>query len=244
MSQPLSQRLNYHPDPRELSISDRKVGARLDLIASKVDFRDKTVLDLGCSGGIFSFSIARVARNVIAVDGDYDVIQRNVAIQRELGLTNIEFIHSSIDKDLIASLGKVDTTLFLSVYHHMLSISDAYDWNANFSATAASELIDSININTDSLVFEIGYPNEGYEWCERLPDYGLDWDDYVRQCIFRARYRHVEALLPQNGVGYLNAILTSRLSTAYKADSWLLQKIKTFMQFDSRDFRKIYFGFK
>lgn len=244
MTQPLVQRLNYHPDPRQLTTSDRKVATRIRLIEENVDVTDKVIMDLGCSGGSFSFSLARRARRVIAIDGDAEVIARNRAIQKDLKLENIEFIHAKLDADLIEAVGPVDVTLFLSVYHHMLAISDAYDWNIGCTREAAEKLIDRVNGGASVLCFEIGYPNEGYEWCGRLPHFGDNWDEYVYRNIFKGAYRSVAALTPGIHVGWLNKHVVSRLSAPYKEDSIMIQRAKNFFGFDSRDLRKIYIGRK
>lgn len=242
MSQSLQERLSYHPDPRCAGGSDRAVDARLNLIQTKVDFRDKVVLDLGCSGGMFSFALSRIAKKVIAVDGDREVIERNRIIQKELGITNLEFLHARIDADFIKSLGPVDVTLFLSVFHHLLAVSDAYDWNAGVTRSDAAEVIQAIHDATRVLVFEIGYPNEGYEWCARLPDYGKDWNRFVLDAIFQGRYKLVETLQPDIRLSWINRTIISRLGTPYQEDGLWLQRLKSAFRFDPRDLRKIYVG--
>jgi len=244
MTLPLEQRLNYHPDPRNPSASDRMVQARLDLITDKVDFTGKVVLDLGCSGGGFSFELARLAKKVIAVDADAEIISRNRAIQQELGRGNLEFICARIDADLIRRIGPVDVTLLLSVYHHMLTRSEAYDWNAAMAPWSAAEILNAIHANTHVFVFEMGYPNEGYEWCKRLPDFGQDWDDYVLRTVFQGRYASVEVHRPAVRVCWFNRYIISRLSRPYREDPWVVQKVKSLMKFDARNFRKIYIGAK
>jgi len=244
MTQPLQQRANYHPDPRVRGGSDRKVFSRLDRIKSKIDFKDKVVLDLGCSGGFFAFELAKTAKKVIAIDADSEIIERNRNIQNELELNNVEFVCAPITAETILKIGKVDITLFLSVFHHMLALSEAYDWNNGMNPQAADSVIAAVNGVTDTLVFEIGYPNEGYEWCERLPHYGPDWDTFVINHIFQDRYQSVEASAPVLELNWLTRHLLSRLSTPYKRDTRLIQIIKQLFRYDSRDLRKIYFGQK
>lgn len=242
MSQSLEERLNYHPDPRCPRGSDRAVDARLALIQAKVDVRGKIVLDLGCSGGLFSFALAKFARKVIAVDGDREVIERNRTIQREMGVQNLEFHYAQIEGDLIRSFGPVDVTLFLSVYHHMLTVSGAYDWNADVTRSVAAEVIRAIHGMTTVLVFEMGYPDEGYEWCARLPDFGKDWDTFVIETIFQGCFDRVEACQPNVPSSWINRAIVSRLGRPYKPDSWILQKVKSFYNSDPRDRRKVYIG--
>ena len=244
MTQSLEERLGYHPDPRHVGRGDRPTEPRLAAIQSKIDFRDKTVLDLGCSGGFFSFALSKLAKRVIAVDGDAEVIERNRAIQRDLRITNIEFRHANIDAALVRSVAPVDVTLLLSVYHHMLTRSAAYDWNSAATAQGSGDVIDAIGESTKTFVFEIGWPNEGYEWCARLPDFGSDWDAYIRRTIFRGRFPAVEAVGPRSGMSWINRHLVSKLSRPYREDGMLVQRIKSALRYESRDFRTLYFGTK
>jgi SAM-dependent methyltransferase len=244
MTQSLAERLRYHPDPRTPEQADRRTQPRVELIRDKVDCAGKVVVDLGCSGGLFSFELAKVAKRVIAVDGDAEVIARNLRIQRELGITNIEFIHSPIDAALIRRLGPVDVVLMLSVFHHILTQSAAYGWNEGATQRTASDIIDAVGEAASVLVFEIGYPNEGYEWCERLPDFGSDWDDYVRRTIFRDRFASVEVHEPRAPIAWFNRRIVSRLSRPYREDGRFVQRIKSALRFDPRDLRRVYIGRK
>ena len=63
MAVTLHERMNYHPDPerRRESGSKRQVEGRRGLIAERVDFSGKRVLDLGCSGAYFGFALAPAA---------------------------------------------------------------------------------------------------------------------------------------------------------------------------------------
>jgi SAM-dependent methyltransferase len=244
MTQSLYERLSYHPDPRTSSGSHRKVDARFNFIRRKVDLQDKVVLDLGCSGGSFSFAAAQTARHVIAIDGDPEIIARNKEIQNELGVKNIEFHHHIIESATIDQVGLVDVTLLLSVYHHMITASQAYDWNTCNTSDEADLAIEAINRNTETLCFEIGYPDEGYEWCERLPNFGADWDDYVREHVFRGAYRSVDIGPAPTPVSWFAKGILSKLSTPYRRDVVLIQKLKSLFRFDARDLRKIYIGRK
>jgi len=244
MTQPIDQRVSYHPDPRTATKSDRKVMSRLAFITSKVDFKDKVVLDLGCSGGFFAFEIAKVAKKVIAVDGDPEIISRNKVLQKELGRSNIEFICAKISADTIKRVGEVDITLFLSVFHHMLTVSDAYDWNHGVNSDDISEVLSALNQYTSNLVFEIGEVNEGYEWCERMPKETIDIKKFVLKEVFKDAYLDVNVYNRSEDINFFNLYIVSKLGRAFKRDSRIISIIKRVFQFDARDFRKIYIGKK
>ena len=244
MTQPIIQRMNYHPDPREVNNSDRKVKARLDFILSKLDFKNQVVLDLGCSGGYFAFEIAKVAKRVVAIDGDPEVIKRNKALQLELDISNIDFICSPISAEAIAEVGEVDITLFLSVFHHMLTMSDAYDWNNGLNSDFLKKMLLTLHKFTSNLVFEIGEVNEGYEWCERMPVASASNENFVVQEVFGASYKNVDMYPGPVPVNILNKNIISKFGKAFSRDSKLVSILKRIFKFDSRDLRKIYVGKK
>lgn len=244
MTQPINQRFNYHPDPRHSIKSDRKVLSRLAFISSKVDFQDKIVLDLGCSGGFFSFELSKVAKKVIAIDGDEEIIARNKSLQRELGIRNIEFIHSNINRDILSSVGKVDVTLFLSVFHHMLTSSDAYDWNNGLKFDEIKAMLEVLNKITSILIFEMGETNEGYEWCERMPKECQNNHEFIVTNIFKNDYKIIDYFQRHENINFFNSLFIAKLSSSFKIDSKLVSMIKRLCRFDSRDFRKIYIGKK
>lgn len=178
--QPLNERLNYHPNPQHgpkerflpafrSDSHTRGVSQRLRAILQEIDFHDKLVADLGCSGGFFSFKIADMAKHVWAIDADAQVIERNRKLAAELGYGNITFVCAHVSAETISSLPQTDVTLFLSVFHHMMTASSAYDWNLPEDVVRAMEIFPALGQQTRTLVFEMGYPNEGYEWCKRLP---------------------------------------------------------------------------
>jgi len=149
-----------------------------------VDFRNKTVLDLGCSGGYFTLDVAAEAKRVMGVDGDQDVIEQNVAMARRIGIDNVEFLHARITPQFIAALPRFDIVLFLSVFHHMLAASDAYDWNSEASRNEAFDTLKAIRSKTNVLVFEMGYPDEGYDWSSKLPPMDPDPVTWIQPNVF------------------------------------------------------------
>jgi len=74
-----------------------EAGVLAKIMAHGVDFRDRTVLDVGCGSGMYTLRIARLARRVTALDFS----RRMLEILREdaarLHLDNIEYVHSSWD---------------------------------------------------------------------------------------------------------------------------------------------------
>jgi SAM-dependent methyltransferase len=163
---------------------ERDYAGRLRLIENHVDFTDKTVLDLGCSSGFFTFSAAARARTVIGVDADEHLINRNIETAREHGFTNVSFHCRAIDTSLLDELPQVNIVLFLSVFHHMIAESATYPWNAGRDAAGTTDLLRRICRLGDTVVFEMGQPGEGFPWCEDIARLSGDLPGWIRANAF------------------------------------------------------------
>lgn len=195
MSLTLEERIRYHPDPNQPGgiRAKRQVEARHRLIRENVDFSGKRVLDLGCSGGYFGFALSDTVASYLGVDGDEPVIARNREAARQRSLGNVKFQSAEINPSFIRGLAPVDVVLFLSVFHHMLGRSNAYDWNRPESFDPF-DVLRAIRERTDVLVFETGYPDEGFEWCERLPPMTPAPRTWVERTLREAGFLHVECI--------------------------------------------------
>jgi SAM-dependent methyltransferase len=192
----LNERMRYHPDPnrQEEAPSKRRVDGRYRAIEERVELAGRRVLDLGCSGGYFGFRMADLVSGYVGVDADDAVIERNRHAARKRGLGNLEFRQSLITPSFVRSLVPVDVVLFLSVFHHMLATSVAYAWNQGAADFDAVELLRALNERTDVLVFETGYPDEGFEWCARLPPMTPTPRAWVERTLRDAGFRHIEVV--------------------------------------------------
>lgn len=219
---------------------ERDYAGRLRLIEKHVDFTGKTVLDLGCSGGFFTFSAARKARSVIAVDADEHMINKNIETARQHGFDNVSFICRAIDPSLIEELPKVDIVLFLSVFHHMVTESGTYDWSPGRDAERATNLLRGVCRLGDTVVFEMGQPGEGFKWCEDVSRLSNDLPGWIRENAFGDGFSDVRRL---HGSAYQRFPFSAappirRLIPGNRAGRRLLR----FLDVDIRDFRDIYIG--
>jgi 2-polyprenyl-3-methyl-5-hydroxy-6-metoxy-1,4-benzoquinol methylase len=133
---------------------------RLALIKSAVDFRNKNVLDLGCSDGFFALSLAKEAKHITAIEADSYKVARCKRMQKQLNIDNVDFHQRSISVELLEGLPHYDVIIFMAVFHHMWSASSAYGVNANSGKEEAKAVLASICRKTDTLVFEIGKTKE------------------------------------------------------------------------------------
>lgn len=195
MAVTLDHRIHYHPDPlgQKTGRSKRGVDGRWRAIAGRVDFSGRRVLDLGCSGGYFGFALAGMASEYLGVDADAAVIERNREAVRRRGLEHLRFERAAITPSLVRGLAPVDVALFLSVFHHMLATSAAYDWNRG-PGFEPVDVLRALSERARVLVFETGYPDEGFEWCERLPAMEPTPRAWVERKLREAGFGRVEVI--------------------------------------------------
>lgn len=203
----LEERLRYHPDPNGQAgtRSKRQVETRRRLIEKHVDLSGKRVVDLGCSGGYFGYALTDTVLSYLGIDADEAVIERNRSAVRQQSLTNLEFRRAAITPSFIRSLAPVDVALFLSVFHHILAASNAYEWNRR-SDFDPFDLLRALQERADVLAFETGYPDEGFEWCERLPPMTPTPRAWVERLLRAAGFRHIEVIPARAGRGPMDGL--------------------------------------
>jgi SAM-dependent methyltransferase len=194
MNVSVDERLRYHPDPSDHDRrSTRKVDVRRKLIIERSDPAGKRLIDLGCSGGYFGFSLADIVKEYVGIDGDEVLISRNSAAAKQRNLANLSFRHAVITPSLVRSLPAADIALFLSVFHHILATSTAYGWNKQPDFDPL-DILTALRERVEVLVFETGYPDEGFEWCARLPRMEPTPRAWVTTALRNAGFRYVEVV--------------------------------------------------
>jgi len=245
MTRRVEDPLGYHPVPhkRLWRRGQRRVEKRLTAILRHADLRNKSVLDLGCSGGYFSFSLSRIARYVLAIDADAEIIRRNQKIAAEYGYGNITFLHANITAELVESMPWFDVTLFLSVYHHMLTASQAYDWNKANTSDDVLGTMTAIRAKTQVLIFEMGYPDEGQEWCERLPEMAPTPREWIIQNIFASDFDRVQVVPAPDYEGLWGGVKKT-VAQRRIGISLIARVLRRLFSIDARDGRDIFIGTK
>ncbi len=240
-------RLGYHPLPWEnggRARSGRKVERRWTAITRHCELRDAAVLDLGCSGGYMSFKAAEIARRVIAIDADAELIARNRELATERHIDNVEFVPALLTPELMASQPAVDVTFFLSVFHHMITASEAYDWNPDAAPfTRAGELMAAVASRTEVLVFEMGEPHEAHEWARRLPAMEPSPAKWIVRHLLEPHFREVAVVEPPDlaGIdGWLRRQLHYRLPRFETSSTFPARIARRLLGHDTRDARHLF----
>ncbi|MBZ0204737.1 MAG: class I SAM-dependent methyltransferase [Flavobacteriales bacterium] len=145
-------------DPAELGKQwDRYDEQRLDYFTSKVDFRNKKVVDIGANTGYFTFeSIERGARQVISYEGSRnhaeflriasDALDKNIDVREEM-----------LDFSTVLPDAPFDIVLLLNVLHH---VGDDFGEAIPNVSVAKTKIIDNLNWfapQTEHMIFQIGF---------------------------------------------------------------------------------------
>lgn len=234
-------------------IRDRRFRkGRLRIIKNEIDFIGKRVLDLGCADGSLTFLIANEAKSITAVDANIKHIETNKETANILGFENIEFICEQIAPEFLKSLPKYDVVLFASVFHHILTNSNSYEWN-NQNQSEIFEILDTVASLGTIYVFEMGEPHgyghigkplkatvgeEPYEWVSSHV-YGPEFKDVKLKkgaAYSKLPYRY----FPQ--IRRLTAFESSRFSNKFTHKASFVINKKLGINY--KDFRDIYIGFK
>jgi SAM-dependent methyltransferase len=100
----------------ETGASERDKIAMMDLPA---DLSGKSVLDIGCSEGFYSFEFeSRGAARILAIDNHPDAC-RKAGLLHQLRASKVEFRKTDFFQLDSAEIGRHDIVLFLSVFHHL-----------------------------------------------------------------------------------------------------------------------------
>lgn len=221
---------------------ERDYYGRLSIIESIVNFKGARVLDLGCSAGFFSFSIAKKAEYVLAVDADDYILKKNRATKERLGVDNIDFLNAEITPEFLCTMPQFDVVLFLSVFHHLMASSGTYEWTENTEKKRAVEVLDILRTIARTLVFEVGRPDEEFAWCKEINKELGEPRCWVPKKVFGDDFNHVMVL---SGSAY-NSWPFNKLPAMRKMipANRYGKKILRLLNVDIRDFREIYIGEK
>lgn len=232
---------------REYAHAYRKAKRRVELVGKLYDCSGKQVLDLGCSGGLFSFGLAGSARHVTGIDGDANLIARNERLATEYGISNLSFRCATITPELVRGLDRYDAVLFLSVLHHIITDSRVYPWSSRKSGMEYGlEVLRAISEKTGVLFFEIGQSDEAHEWAPKLPPMGPAPDEWIaRNLLEPSGFTEIRVISPPEfeGLGGRIRRYLHREVGNWFAESQALpiRAMRRVTHFDTRDCRFMFY---
>ncbi len=156
----LPQALKGILEEKELKIKSRFERERMKYFSSKVDFKDKKVLDIGANTGYFSFEVIDAgAKEVVVFEGDKKHAQFiNIATKTVDYpiFVNSEYYNFEVNKNTF-----FDIVLLLNIVHHF---GDDYGDQKIEKTKAKEKMIDCINslsFNCKTMVFQMGFNWKG-----------------------------------------------------------------------------------
>lgn len=139
---------------------------RADLFDRLTVIRDNlkgttSMLDIGTSGGYYSFALHDTFTNITAIDNVPDLIEDCNKIQKEHG-TTIDFMVCDLKK-ILAGGDSWDCVLYMSVHHHVIN---------QYGMQVANSLLKTLSNRSPLMFFDMGQKNENcpqHAWWQKLP---------------------------------------------------------------------------
>lgn len=168
--------------------------ATLETIDLPENLTGKSVLDIGCSDGFFSFECERRgAKRVVAVD-DFSslLISKNqgFSIAKELLGSKVTLIEKDFLKTSPEELGQFDIVLFLGVLYHLRYPQLAIDKLASF----CHEMVVIESLITPSLADYLPLPNMS-RYLSSLSSKPTKISKYSRSWLYRALRSRIAAII-------------------------------------------------
>lgn len=163
----LPTQLQHLQDDMTLEFSPKYEAERLSYMLSKVVFKDKSVLDIGCNTGYFLFeALEHGAKQCTGYEGEkvhWDFVSSAAEAigEKRIHVANEYFIPTQHTE-------KYDIALLLNIVHH---IGDDFDEKSLTMEQAKTHMITYINDManiTDTLIFQMGF----------------NWQRRIDQCLF------------------------------------------------------------
>jgi len=97
------------------------LGLNYNLICSKISFKGKRVLDVGCGTGLLAGMIAQEAKHITLLDFSSKMLEE--ASKELKDFSNIDFKHADIEKISFSPEEKFDVIILVFLAHHLKNIS-------------------------------------------------------------------------------------------------------------------------
>jgi len=121
-------------------------------------------LDVGCSGGYYSFFMRELQKgHVLGIDTEQELIDKCKEIAEENNVLNVDFMKTELSDFLIHSKQRYNVILYMSVHHHVI---------ARHGIEMASYLLKCLSNRCQVLYFDMGQKDENcsqHKWWNKLP---------------------------------------------------------------------------
>lgn len=153
----------YHTNFFNKDKSHRKdLDTRLNLILENID-EANSLLDIGTSGGYYSFGLFEKFKHITAMDNEKKLIDECIEIQKKNNVTKIDFRNLSVN-ELLKKGNFWDCILYMSVHHHVI---------LQYGNGEAGYILKELSQRCNVMFFDMGQKNENckaHNWWKALPD--------------------------------------------------------------------------
>lgn len=205
-------------EPHQRIDSDKRISA----ILNNYNVVNKTVLDLGCNIGWFSFAVNKFGAKTTSIDYDTDAIKFAKKMQKEHNIKNIEFLNKEINVKELKKIGKIDCTFALAILSWIMHQT---------SREEMEKIIDWMAKNSQVNFIEIQYRGEPGElpWItndDECEAYLRKWFKYVYKVIKVSGWGPRTVWKCGNETGEWRKIYSNAKTTCYISDNGFFKKVK------------------
>lgn len=171
-SRPSENMANLEEDPTLLAL---KIRLEQEVVMPRIKLHDDmNVLDLGAGYGQWAFRFAPFVRTVTAVEFSQPMLEAGVAEARRRGITNINFIHSAVEKFTTTNTYSLvfisGLFMYLNDFQASLAVKTA---SAAVEAGGSLFLRESISLLGHRYIIDDRYSaaaNDNYSALYRMPE--------------------------------------------------------------------------
>lgn len=160
-------------------------------------FADKTLIDIGCGGGLLSEPMAQLGASVTAIDASDKNIKTAATHAARSGL-DIEYRHTTAEA-VAAGGERFDIIVNMEVVEHVADVLAYLEACKTLLAPGGIMLVSTLNRTLKSYVFAIVGAEYVLQW---LPKGTHDWNKFITPRELQALLRKA-GMVPSAGTGYV-----------------------------------------